>query len=212
MVDEAEPDGLLAIGGDLSPERLIQAYAHGIFPWFEENGEVYWFSPDPRLVMLPGQFRVPDSLRRIIKSGKFEIRFDTAFGEVIRACAGAPRPEQEGTWISESFISAYTLLHQQGFAHSVESYSEGKLVGGLYGISLGAAFFGESMFFTRPNASKAAYYALVEHCKKVGYHFIDCQIETTHLQNLGAVSIPRVEYIRLLDIALKHPTRTAPWH
>ena len=210
-VDEAEPDGLIAVGGDLSVNRLIQAYAHGIFPWFVNEDEFYWFSPDPRLVMFPEQFKISDSLRRIVKSDLFEVRFDTNFGKVIRACSAANRPGQDGSWISTEFIQAYTELHLHGYAHSVETYFKGKLVGGLYGVSLGAAFFGESMFFSKSNASKVAFCSLVDYCKLHNFRFIDCQVATSHLVSLGAKPVPRKDYLEKLDEALKKPTVKGPW-
>jgi leucyl/phenylalanyl-tRNA--protein transferase len=209
--EEADPDGLLAIGGDLSSERLIQAYASGIFPWFMEEDEVYWFSPDPRMVLFPDHFNVSDSLERIIKSRKFEIRFDTAFDQVIIGCASAPRPGQDGTWISHDFIEAYKALFERGFAHSVEVFCNKELVGGLYGVSLGAAFFGESMFFTMTNASKVAFHALAERCRQNKFRFIDCQVESPHLVMLGASTISRKDYLDLLDDALKENTLIGPW-
>jgi leucyl/phenylalanyl-tRNA--protein transferase len=210
-VDEAEPDGLVAIGGDLASERLLQAYAHGIFPWFRDDDDVYWYSPDPRLVMFPDQFMVSDSLKRILRSSRFSVKFDTVFEEVIRACAEAPRPGQDGTWISEDFIEAYCELNKQGFAHSVEVFMGNELAGGLYGVSLGAAFFGESMFFRSSNASKVAFNALVERCRQYGFRFIDCQVETSHLVGLGAIKLSRNDYIKLLNTTLKEVTIRGPW-
>jgi leucyl/phenylalanyl-tRNA--protein transferase len=210
-VDEAEADGLVAIGGDLSEERLIQAYAHGIFPWFSEDKDVYWYSPDPRMVLFPDRFIIADSLRRTIRSDKFTVRFDTVFDQVIKGCAAAPRPGQEGTWISEDFIVAYIALHAQGFAHSVEVFYKDELVGGLYGVSLGAAFFGESMFFLMNNTSKVAFHALVEHCRQNGFRFIDCQVETSHLLGLGASLIARKDYLTLLQESLQMPTFKGLW-
>ncbi len=208
---EAETDGLIAIGGDLSAPRLVQAYAQGIFPWFLEYDEFYWYSPDPRLLLFPDEYKVPDSLRRIVKKELFEVRFDTDFERVIRACSIACRPEQDGTWISSEFIGGYTELYRLGFAHSVESYFEGELVGGLYGVSLGSAFFGESMFFTRSNASKVAFYKLVERIKEFGFRFIDCQVETSHMIRLGARTVPRGDYLVMLGDAMKMPTKKGSW-
>ena len=200
--EEADPDGLLAIGGDLSPARLLNAYASGIFPWFLENGEVYWFSPEPRMVIFPERFRLSASLQRVVKSGKFTIRFDQDFEDVIRACAEAPRPGQDGTWISPEFIRAYSKLHRMGYAHSVAAYADGILAGGLYGIALGRAFFGESMFYKQRDASKIALAALVQQSLESGCHFIDCQTESDHLRRLGAESVSRAEYLLLLEKAL----------
>ncbi|MFZ4521531.1 MAG: leucyl/phenylalanyl-tRNA--protein transferase [Bacteroidales bacterium] len=210
-VDEAEPDGLVAIGGDLSAERLLQAYSQGIFPWFTSDEEIYWFSPEPRLIMYPDQFKISGSLKRIIRSNSFTVRFDTVFEQVIRGCAEAARPGQEGTWISEDFINAYLELHTLGFAHSIEVFHNGQLAGGLYGLSLGAAFFGESMFFRMSNASKVAYNALVGWCLKHKFRFIDCQMETSHLLGLGATPVERQFYLRLLEESLKEVTIKGPW-
>ena len=208
---DAEPDGLIAIGGDLSPERLINAYAQGIFPWFCEDEEIYWFSPDPRMVFFPGKFRISGSLERTLRSNRFETRFDTCFRDVIEACAKVPRVDQEGTWITSDFIEAYCTLHEAGLAHSVESFLDGKLAGGLYGISLGSAFFGESMFFHIRDASKVAFYHLSEQAKAWNFAFIDCQVETSHLLKLGAELIPREEYLEKLKTALTSPTRKGRW-
>ncbi len=210
-MDEADPDGLIAVGGDLSIERLLQAYAHGIFPWFTQDEDVFWYSPDPRMVMFPEQFKISASLNRIIRSSKFRIRFDTAFDKVIRACAEAPRPGQDGTWISPEFIEAYTALHLNGFAHSAEVFQGDLLVGGLYGVSIGSAFFGESMFFHVNNTSKVAFYALVERCRQYGFNFIDCQVETSHLMGMGASLIERNKYMELLQSSLRGKTIIGPW-
>ena len=210
-VEEAEPDGLIAIGGDLSMDRLIQAYTHGIFPWFKDEDDVFWYSPNPRMIMFPDQFKVPDSLERIIRGNRFNVKFDTVFDQVIHQCAAAPRPGQDGTWISPDFIDAYIALYAHGFAHSVEVFFQGKLVGGLYGISLGAAFFGESMFFTMSNASKVAFHALVGRCVQYGFKFIDCQVETSHLLGLGATLVDRKDYLFLIEESLKAETIRGRW-
>lgn len=208
---DAESDGLIAIGGDLSPERLLQAYARGIFPWFSEEDDVFWYSPDPRMVLFPDHFNIPGSLSRIVRSNRFKVTFDNAFEQVIRCCASAARPGQDGTWISPDFIDAYCALHVKGFAHSAEVFYNGDLVGGLYGVSLGAAFFGESMFYTMNNASKVAFHALVERCRQYGFIFIDCQVESQHLLGLGASLVSRVQYLELLQEALKETTRKGNW-
>ncbi len=208
---EAEDDGLLAIGGDFSVDRLLNAYASGIFPWFIHNSDIYWFSPDPRLILYPGKLKISRSLDRIVRSGKFEIRFDHDFEAVIRNCARMKRSHEPDTWISEEFIQGYTKLHQKGFAHSVESYFRGELVGGLYGVSLGKAFFGESMFFSMPDASKVALVHLTECLMKWDFSFIDCQVDTEHFRRLGAELIDREEYLRMLIRVLKHPTRKGCW-
>ncbi|MEI7661454.1 MAG: leucyl/phenylalanyl-tRNA--protein transferase [Bacteroidota bacterium] len=210
-VEEAEPDGLIAIGGDLSVTRLLQAYAQGIFPWFLEDEDYFWYSPDPRMVLFPEQYRLPASLKRIINSNRFEVRTDTGFARVIRSCSEAGRTGQDGTWISGEFIDAYTELYNHGYAHSVETYFQGELVGGLYGVSIGAAFFGESMFFKMSNASKVAFHGLVELSKKLEFRFIDCQVETSHLTSMGARLVARRDYLELLTEAIKKPTLKGPW-
>jgi leucyl/phenylalanyl-tRNA---protein transferase len=207
----AEPEGLLAVGGDLSPDRLLTAYANGIFPWYSENEPILWWSPDPRLVLFPQKFIVSSSLQRTIRKNSFTVRMDTAFEQVISACAKTERKDQEGTWITEEMKSAYLALHKLGFAHSVECYFEGQLVGGLYGVSLGKAFFGESMFHTMTDASKVAMHYLVEKAKKSELLFIDSQVETDHLISLGAELIPRKDYLKLLKKALKAPTSVVRW-
>jgi len=208
---EAEPDGLIAIGGDLSTERLIQAYAHGIFPWFQQANDIFWYSPDPRMVLFPWDYKFSDSFRRVIKADRFDIGYDTVFKQVINQCAAVERPGQDGTWISEDFIRAYCDLHDCGMAHSVEVFSEGELVGGLYGVSLGNAFFGESMFFKMRDASKIALYALVKRSIAMGIQFIDCQVETDHLKRQGAVLIPRADYLVLLEASLRRSTFAGKW-
>jgi leucyl/phenylalanyl-tRNA--protein transferase len=209
--EEADEDGLIAIGGDLSVPRLIQAYASGIFPWFMQDQDIFWFSPDPRMVLYPQSLKVSKSLRRIIRSERFEIRTDTVFGEVIDACSAQLRPGQEGTWISRSFTAAYQELHRAGYAHSVETFRHGRLVGGLYGVSLGSAFFGESMFFHEKDASKVALAGLASLCRNVGLRFIDCQVENPHLISLGAEPMPRIKYLTLLEEVLENPTRRGKW-
>ena len=207
----AEPDGLLAIGGDLSVERLKLAYSLGIFPWFNLGDPILWWSPDPRLVLFPEEFRVSARLERTIRSRKFRVTFDTAFDRVIAACKRAPRPGQDGTWITEDMQAAYIRLHKAGYAHSVEAWRGEQLVGGLYGVSLGAAFFGESMFARTPDASKVALAALVERLRAWEFHFIDCQVHTRHLASLGAREIPRPDFLQRLDHTLERPTRTGNW-
>ena len=201
--NEAEPDGLLAIGGDFSPQRLLNAYASGIFPWFEEEEEIYWFSPDPRMVLFTEKLKVSPSLSRTIRQGRFEVRFDHDFRGVMEQCAKVQRREDPGTWISDRFIEGYSKLHSMGFAHSAESYVNGRLAGGLYGVSIGRAFFGESMFYLEPDASKVAFVALVERLKRQNVRFIDCQVDTEHLRRFGALMISRAAYLDLLAGALK---------
>ncbi len=207
---EASPEGLLAWGGDLSAERLLSAYASGIFPWFNEP-PILWFSPDPRMVLLPAELHVGRSLRRRIDSGRYALRFDTDFEGVIRACAATPRPGQDGTWITPEMIDAYCKLHELGFAHSSEAYEDGDLVGGCYGLSLGRAFFGESMFAHRSDASKVAFAALAKRTETWGFDFIDCQLHTDHLARFGAREWPRERFLEVLARALDAPTRVGSW-
>ncbi len=194
----AEPSGLLAAGGDLSPERLLLAYANGIFPWYSDPGPILWWSPDPRLVLFPRELKVSHSLRRTVKKQVFKVTLDCAFGEVIRACGGT----REETWITGEMIEAYETLHGLGFAHSVETYCEGRLVGGLYGVAMGRAFFGESMFSVMSDASKVALVFLVEQLSERGFDLIDCQMSTEHLKSLGAREISRKEFLERLRAAL----------
>ena len=208
---DAEPDGLLAVGGDLSPERLVAAYAAGIFPWFSAGSPILWWSPDPRLVLTPAALHVPRSLARTLRRGLYRFTADAAFGQVIRACAGADRPGQDGTWITRSMVAAYERLHALGLAHSFEAWEGDTLAGGLYGVSLGAAFFGESMFARRPDASKAAFVRAVEHLAAHGVGLIDCQVRTEHLARFGAVEVPREQYRRLLDDAVTQPADFHAW-
>lgn len=208
--DRAE-DGLLAIGGDLSEARLLAAYAEGIFPWYSKGEPILWWSPDPRLVLFPDEFVITRRFERTLRGGKFQVTFDTAFADVIGACSAMTRPGQDGTWITAQMIDAYCRLHRSGYAHSVEAWADGKLAGGLYGVSLGNCFFGESMFFRQADASKTALAALVARAREWGFGFIDCQVETPHLERLGARNIPRREFLRLLRAAMQHETRRGPW-
>lgn len=207
----ADPSGLLAVGGDLSAERLILAYSLGIFPWFSEDEPICWWSPKKRMVLFPDAFKISKSLKRIIAHGNFEIHFDTCFREVISNCSKTLRKDQDGTWITKEMIDAYTNLHELGLAHSVEVFMEGKLAGGLYGVSLGRAFFGESMFHNTRDASKIAFYFLVEKIKSMDFQFIDAQIETEHLKSLGAVNITRKKFLTLLNQALNFQTIKGKW-
>lgn len=209
--DLAEKSGLLAIGGDLSPERLIQAYANGIFPWYSKGDPILWWSPDPRMVLYPDRFKASKSLRKTIRTGVFSVSFDAEFNSVIHACARIPRKGQPGTWIVPEMIDAYIRLHELGYAHSVEVYLEGKLAGGLYGISLGRVFFGESMFFTERDASKVALYHLVERLKSLDFQLIDAQVETDHLRSVGAINIPRKEFLIQLQEAVSYKTLKGNW-
>ena len=207
----AEPDGLLAVGGDLNSERLLTAYANGIFPWYSENEPILWWSPDPRLVLFPQKLKVSRSLQQKIKKNVFSVRMDSNFIQVISACAETERKHEDGTWITEEMKAAYIKLHRDGFAHSVESYFDGKLVGGLYGVSLGKAFFGESMFHIMTDASKVALFYLVEKAKEFEFLFFDSQVETEHLVRLGAELIPRKKYLKLLKEAMKFKSRKGAW-
>ncbi|MCM0755828.1 leucyl/phenylalanyl-tRNA--protein transferase [Desulfovibrio aminophilus] len=211
---EAEPDGLLAVGGDLSPLRLISAYSQGIFPWYGPESPILWWSPDPRPVLLPEALHVPRSLRRTLNSGRFSFTLDRDFAGVIRACAIQPRPGQNGTWLVPEMIEAYERLHHLGHAHSLEVRTrgpEGPLVGGLYGLALGRAFFGESMFHEVPEASKAALAMLMRLLGVRGYHFLDCQQATPHVLRMGATEVSRAEFLRRLAAAVRFPTEEGSW-
>lgn len=194
--NSANKDGIVAWGGDLNPQRLLLAYQNGIFPWYSEGDPILWWSTDPRLIMELDDFKLSKSLKKSIK--KFEYKFDNSFEEVIKSCANAPRSEQNGTWIQNEIIQAYTKLHQRGIAHSVESYYNDKLVGGLYGVAIGKIFCGESMFAKKSDASKSAYAILVKHLKEWGYDFIDCQVPTDHLKSLGAKEVTREYFLKKL--------------
>ncbi len=193
-----EPNGLLVAGGDLTPERLIEAYSKGIFPWFEDDQPILWWSPAPRAVLYPAEFTPSRSLKKTLRKKTFTITFDTAFQEVISSCS-KPRPSGDGTWITADMMDAYTQLHQLGYAHSVEAWDGKELVGGLYGICLGSIFFGESMFSTKSDASKVAFCSLVEHCNLKNIDLIDCQVANPHLASLGAVDICRTTFKKHLQ-------------
>lgn len=207
----ANEDGLLATGGNLSIEWLLTAYGLGIFPWYDEHNPILWWSPNPRLLLQPQDFKLSKSLKRIIKKKEFEIRFDYCFEEVIQECSKAPRGEDDGTWLTPEMIQAYIQLHEFGAAHSLEVYEQNKLVGGLYGVSLGKAFFGESMFFKKRDASKVALYYLCQELSNWGFHFIDAQVETSHLISLGAKNMARNDFIVKLEKALEKPTCLGKW-
>ena len=202
---ESDPDGLLAVGGDLSPQRLLNAYRGGIFPWFSDDQPILWWSPDPRTILIPDQIHISRSLRKVLRKNLFRVSFDTAFDEVISACASIPREQQDGTWILPEMIAAYRELHRLGFAHSVEVWLSEKLVGGLYGVSVGKAFYGESMFHTETNASKIALAALANRLDGLGFHFIDCQMMTAHLIGLGAQMVTRDEFLQQNRLASGTP-------
>lgn len=208
---EANADGLLAVGGDLSPQRLISAYASGIFPWFHTDKQLMWWSPDPRMVLFPDKFKVSKSLRQIMRRNKFELKIDTAFIQVITNCKTIERKGQPGTWITSGMRSAYIQLHELGLAHSFESWMDGQLVGGLYGVSLGKVFFGESMFSKVSDASKIAFYHLSQFCLQHHFPFIDCQVPNDHLASLGADEIPRTTFLELLQQALQEKTWQGKW-
>jgi leucyl/phenylalanyl-tRNA--protein transferase len=207
----AEPDGLLAVGGDLSPERLLSAYAEGIFPWYGDDSPILWWSPDPRLVLEPAHLHVPRSLQKAIRQGRYRVSADEAFERVIARCAEQVRPGQEGTWITEEMLRAYVRLHQLGFAHSFEAWQGKDLAGGLYGVSLGAAFFGESMYADRPDASKVAFVRAVAWLATRDVNLVDCQVRTEHLVRFGAHEVSRGVFLRRLAAALREPTRRGRW-
>ncbi len=206
-----EPDGLLAVGGCLSQKRLLNAYRHGIFPWYNPGEPILWWSPNPRLVLFPDKLVVSRSLRKTLRKNVFLVTFDQAFNEVIAACAD-PRKDTAGTWITVEINAAYNRLHQAGFAHSVEAWLGDELVGGLYGVALGQVFFGESMFHTRTDASKAAFATLVQQLKSWGYQLIDCQVHSRHLESLGAEEINRAYFTTLLDQYCDIPVQSSAWH
>lgn len=206
----AKPNGLLAGGGDLTPQRLIEAYRCGIFPWFNAGEPILWWSPDPRMVLLPDELRISRSLNKALNKGNYEIRVDSAFSQVMQACA-APRKGQAGTWIHPEMISAYAALHEIGLAHSVETWVDGELVGGLYGVSQGKMFFGESMFSHIPDASKIAFVHLVRQLQRWDFGMIDCQMKTAHLASFGAREIPRTEFSQKLRELINYPERIEKW-
>jgi leucyl/phenylalanyl-tRNA---protein transferase len=204
------PNGLLCAGGDLSPQRILSAYSQGIFPWFSEGDPILWWSPDPRMVLFPEELKVSRSLRKSVARGLYETRIDTAFRDVMEACA-APRDGQAGTWILPEMVEAYTRLHQMGFAHSVESWQDGKLVGGLYGMAIGRVVFGESLFARAPDASKAALVHLAQRLRQADFAVIDCQQATAHLASLGAREIPRATFAQLLEESIQYPLSGNAW-
>jgi leucyl/phenylalanyl-tRNA---protein transferase len=205
-----EPNGLLAAGGDLSPERLLDAYARGIFPWFNEDDPVLWWSPDPRMVLFPSELHISRTLRRTIRSGQFAVTLDRAFEAVVDGCA-APRRDQDGTWITNEMMRAYTGLAQLGYAHSVEAWEQGTLAGGLYGVAIGRVFYGESMFSRRSNASKVALAYLARQLDRWKFVVVDCQMATGHLASLGAREIPRTDFLRSVRAGIAGPAIPAPW-
>jgi len=208
----ASSEGLLAYGGDLSPRRLLAAYSKGIFPWYSEGDPILWWSPDPRMLLYPNAFRTSKSFARTLRSGKFQVTFDTVFQEVIQYCSWVPRAGQSGTWLNQEMQEAYIALHDRGFAHSVEVWKGGTLVGGLYGIAMGKIFFGESMFSLLSDTSKVAFRALSDVLGAKGYDFIDCQMKTEHLSRLGAVEVARDSYLCQLERSLMRPGDIGKWH
>jgi leucyl/phenylalanyl-tRNA--protein transferase len=205
-----EPNGLLAAGGDLSPRRLLEAYRRGIFPWFSEGDPILWWSPDPRMVLAPAELKVSRSLAKTLRNKPYEVRFDTAFDAVIRACA-APREGEPGTWITAEMRAAYDRLHRLGYAHSVETWIDGELAGGLYGVAIGRMFYGESMFSRARDASKIALAHLARRLQEAGFGLIDCQMRTEHLASLGAREIPRAAFQRAVGELVDYPGRPGPW-
>lgn len=205
-----EPDGLLAVGGDLRYDRILNAYRHGIFPWFSDDQPILWWSPNPRCILIPDQLYLSRSMKKLLRKGVFEVTIDGMFAEVLRQCA-APRKDQEGTWITDDMFHAYCELHNKGHAHSVECWYNGELVGGLYGLAIGQVFFGESMFSRHSNASKVAFATLVQHLTQWGYQLIDCQVETDHLLSLGAINIPREQFLQQLKQHCPTPPSSTAW-
>lgn len=208
---EASSEGLLAVGGDLSPERVVLAYSRGIFPWYSEGRPILWWCPSPRLVLLPERLHVGRSLRKAQRRAPYRLSLDEAFPQVIEACARVPRPGQDGTWITRAMRKAYVELHRRGVTHSAEAWEGDELVGGVYGLSLGGVFFGESMFARRPDASKLAFVALVEQLRTWGFTLVDCQVVTEHLLRFGAHEVELPEFRRRLREGLELPGRPGPW-
>ncbi len=208
----AEPDGLLCVGGDLTPQRLVLAYEKGIFPWFSANEPLLWWSPDPRLVLFPEKIHISKSLKKKIKKIPFDIKIDNAFEETIQSCALMRKNQGEGTWIIPEMVAAYTKLHRMGYAHSIEAWQDNKLVGGLYGVSIGGSFFGESMFAFESDASKIALVALADFLKKNKFDLIDCQVTTQHLLDMGAVEISRSVFLNIIKKSVKRKMDKSLWN
>jgi leucyl/phenylalanyl-tRNA--protein transferase len=211
-VEQASPEGLLAIGGDLKPERLLEAYRHGIFPWYNQEQPILWWSPDPRTVLFPEKLHISRSLKRSLRPGLFTVTFDTCFLDVVQHCAD-PRPQypEGGTWITPAMVEAYSTLHEQGYVHSVETWQEGSLVGGVYGVAIGGAFFAESMFTKVNDASKVGLVSLVRQLQTWGFRIVDCQQSSPHVMRLGAEEIPRAEFVVHVAAAVKLPDRRGRW-
>jgi leucyl/phenylalanyl-tRNA--protein transferase len=209
--ERASAEGLVAVGGDTRPERLVLAYSQGIFPWPHQGLPLLWFSPDPRFVIHFAHAHVGRSLRKRVRAGEYEVRADTAFARVLDGCSRVPRPGQDGTWITRDIRSGFTALHERGLAHSIEAYRDGELVGGLYGVALGKSFCGESMFAVAPDASKVAMVTLMGNLAHWGFHFIDCQVYTEHLARFGAHQVPRAKFLPMLRAAVAAPSMLGPW-
>jgi leucyl/phenylalanyl-tRNA---protein transferase len=206
----ANADGVIAVGGDLSPQRLLNAYASGIFPWYNEGDPLVWWSPDPRSIITPGDIHISRTMKKLMERNAFQLTYDKRFEDVIENCS-APRKTQAGTWITQDIKDAYSQLHELGFAHSVEVWKDEKLVGGLYGVSLGKCFFGESMFSISPNSSKYALITFTQKIFKLGFLMVDCQVPNPHLTRLGARGIPRKEFLELLERGLKFQSTIGKW-
>ena len=207
----APNEGLLAYGGDLNPNRILKAYRMGIFPWYSEGDPILWWSPNPRLILYPQNLKISKSFRRVLRNKEYEVKFDNNFEAVMRKCGEIPRKEQDGSWIVEEMVEAYCELHNMGFAHSVEVYMDSELVGGLYGIAMGRAFFGESMFSLRPNSSKIALKALSDVLSENGYDFVDCQVVTEHLLRMGAEVVSRDRFLDMLEDSLEVAGDIGSW-
>jgi len=208
--EHSDPDGILAVGGDLSPERLLEAYSNGIFPWYSSETPIIWWSPDPRFVIYPSEVKISKSMKQVLKRKIFDIKFDTSFREVITECGGK-RKREKGTWITAEMIEAYVVLHKLGFAHSIEAWRDGKLVGGLYGVSLGGMFFGESMFSRVSNASKAAFIVLADNLLRLGFDLIDSQVHTEHMESFGAIEMDRDFFLDLVKKSVRRDTIAGNW-
>ncbi|MGR9106927.1 MAG: leucyl/phenylalanyl-tRNA--protein transferase [Gammaproteobacteria bacterium] len=206
----SDPEGLLAVGGCLSPRRLIKAYRNGIFPWFNPGDPILWWCPDPRLVLYPPEIRISRSLLKALRKNEYQITFDRAFSKVLEGCA-APRKEASGTWITGAMARAYNQLHQLGYAHSVEAWRQGQLVGGLYGVAIGRVFFGESMFYRASNASKVAFAVLTDKLMQWDYRLIDCQVKTDHLASFGAKQIPRKHFLEAIGRHCNESAAASAW-
>ncbi len=211
-VEKASPEGIVAMEGNLSPGMLLSAYKQGIFPWYSAGEPILWWSPNPRMVLFPDNIHISKSMKRNFNKQKFSFSMDNQFSEVINSCGGIPRKHEDGTWITSEMKDAYIYLHELGWGHSVEVWEDNELVGGLYGLSIGSVFFGESMFSKKTDASKAAFIVLAQTLGKLGFSMIDCQLYTPHLESLGAVKIDRKEYLELLNKGLEAETYRGTWH